>query len=176
MEPGVELLESLWLRPTLEVNGLWGGYTGAGGKTVIPAEAHAKISCRLGPGQDPSASPPRCKRTWRRRCRTGRPGGRADRARHPSLRGARGRPLPACGRAVIEQVHGVKPLRVGIAAPCRSRDGQAGARPGDVTLSYAVADENIHAPNEFFRLSSLDDGLKAWTRLLAEVGAMPDRR
>ena len=41
--------------------------------------------------------------------------------------------------------------------------------------SVERADENIHAPNEFFRLASFDDGLKAWTRLLAEVGAMPGR-
>ena len=52
-EPGYTTLERLWLRPTLEVNGLWGGYTGAGRKTVIPNEAHAKITMRLVPGQEP---------------------------------------------------------------------------------------------------------------------------
>ena len=41
-----------------------------------------------------------------------------------------------------------------------------------VTLSYAIADENIHAPNEFFRMSSFDDGLRAWARALPELGSV----
>uniref|UniRef100_A0A061R131 Peptidase m20 n=2 Tax=Tetraselmis sp. GSL018 TaxID=582737 RepID=A0A061R131_9CHLO len=53
-EPGFSTLERRWLRPTLEVVGMWGGFTGEGLKTVLPAEAHAKLSCRLVPGQTPS--------------------------------------------------------------------------------------------------------------------------
>ena len=53
-ENGYTLLERQWLRPTLELNGLWGGYTGPGSKTVIPSQAQAKISCRLVPGQEPA--------------------------------------------------------------------------------------------------------------------------
>jgi acetylornithine deacetylase/succinyl-diaminopimelate desuccinylase-like protein len=52
-ETGYSLLDQVWARPTCDVNGIWGGYTGAGFKTVLPAEAHAKISFRLVGDQDP---------------------------------------------------------------------------------------------------------------------------
>src|SRR5207342_943433 len=52
-EPGYTTLERQWTRPTLDVNGMWGGYQGPGQKTVIPTEAHAKITCRLVADQDP---------------------------------------------------------------------------------------------------------------------------
>ena len=52
-EAGYSTLERATIRPTLDVNGIWGGYTGEGAKTVLPSKAYAKISCRLVPGQDP---------------------------------------------------------------------------------------------------------------------------
>src|SRR5205823_3093597 len=61
-EPGYTTLERQWIRPTLEVNGMWGGYQGPGEKTVIPSEAHAKLTCRLVPDQDPAAIVSRVRR------------------------------------------------------------------------------------------------------------------
>jgi acetylornithine deacetylase/succinyl-diaminopimelate desuccinylase-like protein len=54
-EEGFTTLERIWARPTAEINGMWGGHTGPGGKTIVPREAHAKVSFRLVAGQDPRA-------------------------------------------------------------------------------------------------------------------------
>ncbi|MEJ7697674.1 MAG: peptidase dimerization domain-containing protein [Candidatus Limnocylindrales bacterium] len=61
-EVGYSTLERRATRPTLDVNGLWGGFQGEGTKTIIPAHAHAKVSCRLVADQEPSGhlrAPPR---------------------------------------------------------------------------------------------------------------------
>ena len=171
IEPNVELLESLWLRPTVEVNGLWGGYQGPGGKTVIPAEAHAKITCRLGPGQHPARAGDAVEAHLRAHCPpwadltiTRERGGTAAYAVPDQD------PFLLAVERVIESVHGRKPLRVGIGGtlPISSMAKETLGLE-TVMLSYAIADERIHAPNEFFRLSSFDDGLLAWARLPAEL-------
>ena len=175
MEPGVRLLESLWLRPTLEVNGLWGGYQGPGGKTVIPAAAHAKITCRLGPGQNPE----KVSAAVDAHLRAHLPAW-AELTIDHERKGTPAYAVPEDDRfllaveRVIASVHGQKPLRVGvggtlpISAMAKERLGLE-----TVMLSYAIADERIHAPNEFFRLSSFDDGLVAWARLLEELAELP---
>ncbi len=171
MEPGVRLLESIWLRPTLEINGMWGGYTGPGGKTVIPSEAHAKLTSRLGPGQEPDHVFDAVARHLHANCPA-----YADLTIDRSRDGTPAYAVPeddrflAAVERVIERVHGQKPVRVGIG-------GTLPVSPmvkrilglETVTLSYAIADEQIHAPNEFFRLSSFDDGLRAWTELFEEA-------
>ena len=100
IEPGVRLLESLWLRPTLEVNGIGGGYDGPGGKTVIPCEARAKITCRLGPGQVPPLVGDAVEAHLRAHCP---PWAdleiRRERDGTAAYADARGRPLPCGGRA-----------------------------------------------------------------------------
>ncbi len=173
-EPGYRLLEQLWLRPTLEVNGIGGGYQGAGGKTVIPAEAFAKLTCRLGPGQDPKAVADAVEAHLRKSLP-----GWADIEITRRNDGIAAYAVPeddpwlAAVEGVIESVHGQKPLRVGvggtlpISAMVKSALGLE-----TVMLSYAIADEQIHAPNEFFRLSSFDEGLVAWARALPAFGAV----
>jgi acetylornithine deacetylase/succinyl-diaminopimelate desuccinylase-like protein len=168
IEPGVRLLESLWLRPTIEVNGIIGGYNGPGGKTVIPAEARAKITCRLGPGQSPRNAGDAVEAHLRAQCPDW-----ADltitRARDGTAAYAtpENDPFLTVIEDVIEHVHGQRPVRVGIGGTLPvSPMIKAGLGLETVVLSYAIADENIHAPNEFFRLGSFDDGLRAWTELL----------
>lgn len=171
IEPGVRLLESLWLRPTLEVNGLWGGYQGPGGKTVIPKEAHAKLTCRLGPGQIPEKVLDAVEAHLRAHCP---PWADLEIARErkgtPAYAVPEEDPFLLAIERVIASVHGQKPLRVGVGGtlPISSMAKEVLGLE-TVMLSYAIADERIHAPNEFFRLSSFDDGLKAWARALAEL-------
>ena len=67
-EKGFTIVEQLWTRPTLELNGIWGGYTGEGAKTVIPSKAYAKFSTRLVPDQDPSELRPLIEGFLRQQC------------------------------------------------------------------------------------------------------------
>ncbi len=173
-EGSVGLLESLWFRPTVEINGITGGYQGAGGKTVIPAQASAKLTCRLGPGQVPAKVAAAVEAHLRAQLPAW-----ADLTVAHGRGGSAAYAVPEDDRflaaieRVTEQVHGRRPLRVGIGGTLPiSSMVKAALGLETVTLSYAIADENIHAPNEFFRMSSFDDGLRAWARALPELGAV----
>jgi acetylornithine deacetylase/succinyl-diaminopimelate desuccinylase-like protein len=172
-EPGVPLLEALWFRPTIEVNGITAGYQGAGGKTVIPCVASAKLTCRLGLGQQPAHVAAAVTAHLHAHC----PPWADLRVENPND-GAAAYAVPpddpflAAVSRVIADVHGEPPVRVGIGGtlPVASMVKQALGLE-TVMLSYATSDERAHAPNEFFRLSSFDDGLKAWARVLPELAA-----
>jgi acetylornithine deacetylase/succinyl-diaminopimelate desuccinylase-like protein len=173
-ESGFGLLERQWLRPTLEFNGMWGGYQGPGTKTVIPSEAHAKISCRLVDDQEPEEIIRLVGAHLERHCPSGvrlelKPG-----------HGSRAYEIPAShpgldlAERVLQEVYGQPAIRVrmGATVPIGLIFRQA-ITAETVFFSFSTADEDYHAPNEFFRLQRLDDGLKAWARywrLLAEEG------
>jgi acetylornithine deacetylase/succinyl-diaminopimelate desuccinylase-like protein len=170
-EPGFGLLERQWLRPTLEFNGMGGGYQGPGTKTVIPCEAHAKISCRLVEEQEPDQIIRLVGEHLHRHCPPGvrlelKPGhgsqAYAIPEDHPGL---------SLAERVLEEVYGRPALRVrmGATVPIGLIFRQAiGAET--VFFSFSTADEDYHAPNEFFRLQRLDDGLKAWARYWQLLG------
>ncbi len=171
-EAGWSLLERNWVRPTLELNGLQGGYAGPGTKTVIPAEAHAKITCRLVPDQDPTEVLELIEHHLRQHT----PAGVAlevERHRgmsHPyaiaeSHRGLR------LAMEVLGELYGRRalPVRMGATIPI----GEIFARRlgiDTVFFSFSTADEDYHAPNEFFRVQRLWDGVRAWITYLARLG------
>ena len=171
-EPGYTTLERQWLRPTLEVNGLGSGYQGPGIKTVIPHRAHAKISCRLVPDQTPQ----RIRALLEHHCERHTPAGVRlafvdDGIFMPPASVREDHPALAVVEDVLEEVRGSRPLRVrmGGSIPIggifRTELGIE-----TVFLSFSTGDEDFHAPNEFFRLSSFRDGLVVWKRCLERLG------
>jgi acetylornithine deacetylase/succinyl-diaminopimelate desuccinylase-like protein len=171
-EPGYTTLERLWTRPTLEVNGMWGGYQGPGSKTVIPSEAHAKITCRLVPDQDPDEVVALVRRHLDSHVPPGtrlevRPG---DHGARPASIGADHFALRAAGEA-LQAVYGVRPLvvRMGGTVPI-SELFQRHMGLDTVFFSFSTADEDYHAPNEFFRVHRLREGLEAWAWLWELLG------
>ena len=176
-EPGYTTLERQWTRPTLEVNGMWGGYEGPGTKTIVPGEAHAKLTCRLVPDQDPDAVVALVTTHLERHVPPGTrltmlPGGRGARA--ASI--ARDHPVLRAAEAALEETYGVKPLivRMGGTIPV-AEIFQRLLRQDTVYFSFSTGDEDFHSPNEFFRVHRLHEGLAAWARLLERLGGMPAR-
>ncbi len=165
-EPGYTLLERHWIRPTLDVNGLWGGYQGAGGKTVIPHAAHAKLTCRLVPAQDPADIAAKIAAHLEAHLPPG-----VDLSVEPAGPGVRAYALPRDhpGLLVAEQVLGVvdgqSPVRVRLGGTLPAAEvflRELGVHT--IFFSFSTADEDFHAPNEFFRLQRFYTGMEAWAR------------
>ena len=170
-EPGYSTYERAWIRPTLEVNGIWGGFQGEGVKTVLPGTAHAKISCRLVPDQNPATIlkligahidnhlPPGVKVTVVPNSSTAEPylipydhpGNQAAVEVHKELYGKQayyarmGGSIPVCGLFLKE----------------------LGAYT--VNFAFGLKDENIHGPDEFLRLKSFERGQLAYGMLLEQL-------
>lgn len=167
-EPGYTSQEHMAARPTLEINGVWGGFQGEGVKTVLPAEAHAKITCRLVADQDPATivqllarhvekhTPPGVKATTHGLPGTARP--YLVSADHWGNRAA---------AEVLEELYGKAPYhgRTGGSIPvCEMFLTHLGAYT--VGFAFGLGDEQIHAPNEFYRLSSFRRGPVAYCKIL----------
>jgi acetylornithine deacetylase/succinyl-diaminopimelate desuccinylase-like protein len=165
-ERGYSTLERQWTRPTLEVNGMWGGYEGQGSQTVTPNEAHAKLSCRLVPEQDPD----RVRALIVRHLETHLPAGvglSVHGERHAALpyRIPSDHPGLLTAERVLRQVYGKKALRVRMGSTLPVSELFKRLLGIDtVFFSFSTADEDFHSPNEFFRVHRLHEGLEAWAR------------
>jgi acetylornithine deacetylase/succinyl-diaminopimelate desuccinylase-like protein len=171
-EPGIPLFERLWARPTFEVHGIRGGFTGEGAKTVIPARAVAKISTRLVADQDPAEAAAQLKQAVAKACPRGvtaelKPLHSAP----PSLVNPDNRFIHAAADAMSE-VFG-KPtvyIRSGGSIPIVAAFEQSLGIPS-VMMGFGLPDDNLHAPNEKLHLPNFYRGIEAVARYLDLLGA-----
>ena len=170
-EPGIPLLERLWARPTFEVHGVRGGFTGEGAKTVIPARAVAKISTRLVADQDPAEATEQLKKAVAQACPRGVTAElKVLHSAPPSLVNPDNRFIHAAADAMSE-VFG-KPtvyIRSGGSIPIVAAFEQSLGIPS-VMMGFGLPDDNLHAPNEKLHLPNFYRGIEAVARYLDLLG------
>ncbi|CUI02035.1 M20/M25/M40 family metallo-hydrolase [Leisingera aquaemixtae] len=172
-ETAYSTLEQQWARPTLEVNGLWGGYNGAGSKTVIPSEAHCKITCRLVGDMDPDALRSKIRKHVEDRLPVdaavrwdndleGSPASVMNISR-PEFEAARGALSDEWQReAVFCGMGGSIPI-AGYFKSILDMDA--------MLIGFANDDDAIHSPNEKYDLKSFHKGIRSWARVLDALTA-----
>jgi acetylornithine deacetylase/succinyl-diaminopimelate desuccinylase-like protein len=171
-EKGFTTLERLWARPTLECNGIWGGYTGEGAKTVLPSKASAKISMRLVPDQ----SSKKASALFTKYIRKIAPPGVTVTVQ--SLHGGEPAITPIdspgvrAAYAALEKGFGKKPLyqREGGSIPIVVQFKKL-LKIDTVLLGFGLPDENAHAPDEFMHLPNFFGGIRTAAHFLNELPA-----
>jgi acetylornithine deacetylase/succinyl-diaminopimelate desuccinylase-like protein len=169
-EEGFSIRESNWLRPTLDINGMWGGYTGFGFKTVIPAKAYAKISCRLVPNQNPD----KIGKSIAEFLRSSAPKGievKVD-LHHAALayRSALDSFVVKTSALAYEEIFG-KPCKYsfcGASVPIVV-DLSAASQAQVAMIGVALESDDIHAPNEHFSLECFELGYLTMGRILSRL-------
>ena len=170
-EKGRSVLEQTWSRPTAEVNGITGGYTGKGFKTVIASEASAKISFRLVFDQDPAKIraafrafvterlPADCSVTFH------------EHGGSPAIQLPFDSPVLTTARQALSDEWPKPAVMIGmggsipVVGEFKRRLGM-----GSLLIGFALADDRIHSPNEKYELTSFHKGQRSWARVLAALG------
>ena len=171
-EKGFSTLERLLVRPTVEVNGMLSGYTGEGSKTVLPAHAMAKVSCRLVPNQDPD----KIAELFRKHVEKVAPEGvkvRVDflHGGKPWRANVQG-PLYEAAAAALEQGFGKKPVYAGSGGSIPIvPEFEAILGAPALLMGFGLPGENAHAPNEWMGVEAFDKGVHACAQLLSELAA-----
>ncbi len=172
-EPRYTPLERLWARPALDVNGIWGGYTGEGPKTVIPARASAKLSARLVCNQRPEAVIAALDEYLRSHCP---PGTRVEMkvlsSENPWLIRPDSPALAAAQAAMAEAFEADCALiRCGASVPVTSQI-QAHLGVDALMMGYALPDDRVHSPNEKFRIDHFHRGALASASLMSRLAGL----
>lgn len=174
-EVGFSPLERVSIRPTLDVNGLWSGYTGPGAKTIIPATAGAKVSMRLVPDQDPE-------RVWEAFEAYVRevapPGVRVEVEKlhppAPPFETPTGSPFYKAAEEAIKVAFGKVPipLREGGSIPVLSALRKAAGEGPVILMGFGLPTDALHSPDEHFRWRQLWGAVRALTHWYERVGGL----
>jgi acetylornithine deacetylase/succinyl-diaminopimelate desuccinylase-like protein len=172
-EPGFTLLECMGIRPTLDVNGIWGGFTGEGSKTIIPAHAHAKVSCRLVPDQDGDRIFEQVRDFVLQVAPRGVTVEVQDLGTAKALRMDPDLPVSRAAARALEATFGKAPvlIRSGGSIPVAAMFAEILELPLTM-LGFTNPDDNAHAPNETMVLLNYETGLRTITRLWDDLGSM----
>ena len=169
---GFTPLERRWGRPTLDCNGIVGGYTGAGSKTIIPASASVKVSMRLVPDQDPKKVVAAFERFVAAHTP---PGIRAEMRLNAEARPvllSRQSPAMDAARAALVEAFGRQPgmIRCGASVPITELIQRLLGLDA-VLMGFGLPDDNIHSPNERFRLEQFHGAARAIAAMLGNLAA-----
>ncbi|MGE0223145.1 MAG: dipeptidase [Acetobacteraceae bacterium] len=168
-EKGYSALERLWARPTADINGIWGGYTGAGSKTVIASDASAKVSFRLVPNQDPDEVFEQFRRFVNDRLP---PGATVDFARFSSSPGVEvnaDSPWVRAAQTALAEEYGKPAMLIGSGGSIPVVTSLRTVLGIDTLLmGFGLDDDQIHSPNEKFEQVCFHHGIRSHVRLLAK--------
>ncbi|RAI46088.1 M20/M25/M40 family metallo-hydrolase [Rhodoplanes roseus] len=171
-ERGRSVIEQLFSRPAADINGIWGGYTGAGSKTVIPSKAFAKVSFRLVAGQDPDTIRQAFRAFVRARLPSDCSATFEDHTGAPAVAVPWDLPQLAAARRALTDEWGRDALLVGSGASIPIvADFKRLVGMDTLLIGFALDDDRIHSPNEKYDLRSFHKGIRSWARVLAALAA-----
>jgi acetylornithine deacetylase/succinyl-diaminopimelate desuccinylase-like protein len=171
------VLEQTWARPTAEVNGVIGGYTGPGTKTVIPSRATAKVSFRLVGRQNPA----KVRKSFRAFVKERLPKGvraefESSGGASPAIEIAENNPYLAKAAAALEAEFGRPAVLIGSGGSIpvvRSFKDILGM--DSLLVGFGLKNDAIHSPNEKYDMSSFTHGTRSWARILAALAGQGDK-
>jgi acetylornithine deacetylase/succinyl-diaminopimelate desuccinylase-like protein len=172
-EAGRSTLERIWTRPTCDINGMWGGYTGPGSKTVIPAKASAKVSFRLVPKQNPGKIVAGLREFLAKRTPADCRFELAVDATAAPLRIPVDSPYVQAARRALERVFPTPPVLIGMGGSIPAVEAIKRLLGMDaLLLGFGLADDRVHSPNEKFELRCFKSGIRTHATLLAELARL----
>ena len=172
-ERGRSALERLWARPTADINGIWGGYTGAGAKTVIASEASAKVSFRLVGAQDPAAVYAGFQSFVNDRLPAGATVTFETFSSSPGIEVADDSRWVHLAQAALADEYGRPALLMGCGGSIPVVESLRRILGVDsLLLGFGLDDDQMHSPNEKFEQVCFHRGIRSHVRLLAKLGGI----